>query len=40
MGTGILIDIAIFILWSIICFTIGRAYGRSEQWEDEDEDPQ
>lgn len=31
----LIVNIAILVLWSIICFTIGRMYGRSEQWEEE-----
>lgn len=37
MTTDPLLDIAIFVLWSIICFTIGRMFGRADQLEEEKE---
>ena len=38
MGTSALINIAVFVLWSIICFTIGRIFGRYEKCYKEEEE--
>ena len=37
MGTKPLIDIAIFVLWSIICFTVGRMFGRADKFPEEED---
>ncbi len=37
MGTSTLVDMAIFVLWSLICFTVGRIFGRADQFEEEKE---
>lgn len=37
MGTSVLVEYAIFVLWSLICYSIGHTIGRDKRSEEEKE---